>query len=138
MTMKLDRIAFRLFQRAYDAAVLGPGDAKAHKRFEKWARLVSRILGVPIKGYSETDSTGRARWVRATASILLGVSIANYAAGVWLDPSKPENPAPSRAAVGATVVVSTNTVLSSYFWNTVTGKEFLGFPVVRWPTIKST
>jgi hypothetical protein len=139
--MKLDRIAFRLFQRAYDAAAVAPGDAKAHKRFEKWARLVSRIIGLPIEGCHETDNTGRARWVRVTAGVVVAVLIANYGAGAWLNPSKPQNPAPSRAAVGELVVVvaSTGSASSGYFWDTVTGKEFLGFPaVLRSPTIKST
>jgi hypothetical protein len=60
-SMMLDRIAFRSFRRAYDAAVLAPGDAKAHDRFAKWARLVGRIVGLPITGCSETDSAGRDR-----------------------------------------------------------------------------
>ena len=69
--MTLDRIAFRSFRRAYDAAVLAPGDAKAHDRFAKWARLVGRIVGLPITGCSETDSAGRDRWVRVTAGVLI-------------------------------------------------------------------
>ena len=60
--MKLDLMAFGIFKRAYGAAALAPGDAKAHARFEKWAKLVSRILGVPIEGCHVTDGPGRARF----------------------------------------------------------------------------
>lgn len=136
--MKLNPIAVRLFRRAYDAAVLAPGDAKAHHRFATWARLVSRIVGLPIEGCHETDITRRAQWVRVTAGALVAVLIANYGAGVWLNPSKPQNPAPSRAAIGP-LVASTSTGPSAYFWDTVTGKEFLGLPPLpRRPTIKSS
>jgi hypothetical protein len=67
--------------------------------------------------------------------------IANYGAGVLLNPSKPENPAPSRGAVNTLVLVATSTSISSsaYFTDMVTGREFMGFPAVsRRPTIKST
>jgi hypothetical protein len=101
---------------------------------------VSRIIGRPIVGCSETDGAGRARWVRATAHVLVGVLIANYGASVALNPRKPENPAPSRAAVGTLLVaVSSGASSSAYVWDTVTGKEIVGFPVVsRRPTAKST
>jgi hypothetical protein len=135
--MKLDRMALRLLKSACDAAVLAPGDAKAHQIFVAWALLVGRIVGLPIERCHEKDITGRARWVRATTGALVAAAIANYSAGVWLNPSEPQNPAPSRAAIGPfmAVATSTDTGTSPYFWNTVTGKEFLGLPPVpRKPT----
>ena len=67
MRMKLDQLAFRLFRQAYHAVLASPGDAKAHARFDKWAKLVGRIVGLPITGYHETHRPGRVQWVRATA-----------------------------------------------------------------------
>jgi hypothetical protein len=139
--MTFDRLAFGLFKRAYDAAVLAPSDANAHARFEQWAKLVSRIVGLPIKGCHVTEGPGRARWVRVTAASLVAVLITNYGAGVWLDPSKPQIPAPSRAAIGQLMVVasSTDAKAAGYAWNTTTGQEFLAMPpLLRCPTIKST
>jgi hypothetical protein len=133
MSMKLDQLAFRLFRRAYDAVLASPGDTKAHSRFEKWAKLVSRIVGLPITGCHATDGPGRERWVRVTAAALVAVMTTHYAAGVWLNPSKPQKPAPSRAAIGQLMVVAASTDTgppSGYFWNTVTGQQFLGLPLL--------
>jgi hypothetical protein len=52
-------------------------------------------------------------------------------AGVWLNPNKPEKPAPPRVAVGQFMVVAASTdtgAASGYFFNTVTGQQFLGMP----------
>ena len=142
MRMKLDRLAFRLFRHAYHAVLASPGDAKAHARFDKWAKLVGRIVGLPITGYHETHGPGRAQWVRATAAALIAVMTTHYAAGVWLNPSKPEKPAPPRGAIGQLTVVASSTdtgVSSAYFWNTVTGQQFLGMPPLpRKPPMQDT
>jgi hypothetical protein len=133
----MDRLAFGLFKRAYDDAVRAPCNAKAHERFEKWAKLVSRIVGLPIEACHATDGPGRARWVRATAAALVAVMMTHYGASVWLNPRKPESPAPPRAAIGQLMVVaaSTDTGPPSYFWNTVTGQQFQGLPPLpRRPT----
>jgi hypothetical protein len=135
--MKLDRLAFGLFKRANDDAVMAPGDAKAHERCEKWAKLVSRIVGLPIEACHATDGAGRARWVRVTAAALVAVMTTHYGASLWLNPNKPQTPAPPRAAIGQLIVVaaSTDTGPPSYFWNTVTGQQFPGLPrLPRKPT----
>ena len=124
--MKLDQLAFGLFRRAYHAVLASPGDAKAQRRFDRWSALVSRIVGMPITGCHETHGLGRERWVRATATTLLAVMTAQYAAGVWLNPSKPEKPAPPRAAIAQ--ITATSTVATYYVWDNVTGREFLGMP----------
>ena len=129
--MKLDQLAFRLFERSYRAVLGSPGDPKAHLRFDKWAKLVSRIVGLPIAGCHITHGPGREQWVRVTAAALVAVMTTHYGAGVWLNPSKPDKPAPPRGAIGqlTTVVASTDTGTSAgYFWNTITGQQFLGLP----------
>jgi hypothetical protein len=140
--MKLDQLAFGLFRRAYHAVLASPGDADAHKRFEKWAKLVSRIVGLPITGCHETHGPVRDRWVSVTAAALLAAITTHYFAGVLLNPSKPEKPAPSRAAIGqlmATASVSSMDTGSGYFWNTVTGQQFLGLPPLpRKPPTRDT
>ena len=135
--MKFDRLAFGLLKRAYDDAVMAPGDVKAHERFEKWAKLVSRVVGLPIEACHATDGRGRARWLHVTAAALVAVMMTHHGASVWLNPSKPQTPVPSRAAIGQLMVVaaSTDTGPPNYFWNTVTGQEFLGLPPLpRKPT----
>ena len=142
MRMKLDQLAFRLFRQAYHAVLASPGDAKAHARFDKWAKLVGRIVGLPITGYHDRymhRGCGQ-RWGAAAA--LIAVMTTHYAAGVWLNPSKPEKPAPPRGAIGQLTVVVSSTdtgVSSGYFWNTVTGQQFLGMPPIpRKPPMQDT
>lgn len=140
--MKTDQLAFGFFRRAYHAVLASPGDAKAHTRFDAWAKLVSRIVGLPITACHETHGPCRSQWVRVTAAALLAVMVTHHAAGVWLNPSKPENPAPPRAAVAqiAAVVSSTDTgIAGAYFWNNVTGQQFLGLPPLpRKPPMQDT
>jgi hypothetical protein len=129
--MKLDRLAVQLFTRAYRDATLAPGDAQAHERFAAWARVVSRIIGVPISGWEDTDGEGRARWVRVTAGLLLPLLVGNYAVSLLLSPGKPKAPAPPSSAVGQLITVMASTADTGapyYFTNTVTGQQFRGYP----------
>jgi hypothetical protein len=62
--------------------------------------------------------------------MLIAVLGVNYAAGVLLDPSKPQSPAPPRAAITPLVVAATSTGSgpSLYVTEMMTGKELRVFP----------
>jgi hypothetical protein len=141
MVMKVDRIAFRSLKRAYDDAARAPGDATSHARFAAWARLVSRIVGVPITGCSTADAHGRDRWVRATVCVLFAAMATHYGVGVLLNPGKPPNPAPPRTALVASFASTASVVVGTvYISNTMTGAQIraCGLPQRRASTERST
>jgi hypothetical protein len=132
--MKLGPLAFRLLQRAYDAAVRAPGDCAAHDRLLEWARLGSKVIGKPIEDRRITDGSGRA-WIRVTAAILLSAMATHF--GI-----NGKFPAPQRTVGPLMTAITTASVSSSAFIiNEMTGERNLAWPaVVRKPTttIKDT
>src|SRR5262245_32514645 len=139
--MKLDRIAFCNFHRAYQDAIRAPGNELAHARFSTWARLVSRIVGKPIAACATSEAVGGHQWVRATACALFVIIAANYAGGIWLNPTKPTNPAPPRIALAISVASTASVGIGSvYISNTMTGAQIRAFGPIMRPAVtqKST
>jgi len=133
--MKLGPLAFRLLQRAYDAAVRAPGDCAAHERLFKWARLASRVIGKQIVGCHITNGTGRAQWIRWTALVVL-FSMATHLGISGKSPVPPRTVGPLMIAVTSTAAAS-----SMYITDENLGRQILAWPpLVRKPstTIKDT
>ena len=133
MWMKLDQLAFRLFRQAYHAVLASPGDAKAHARFDKWAKLVGRIVGLPITGYHETHGPGT-RTMGARGGGIDRRDDDALCRWCLAQSEQAREPAPPRGAIGQLTVVVSSTdtgVSSGYFWNTVTGQQFLGMSPIH-------
>jgi hypothetical protein len=128
--MKLGHLAYRLLQRAYDAAVRAPGDGAVHKRLFKWVHLGSRAIGERMAACHITDGLGRAR-LRAIAAALLVAMGLNFLGGAVRDLSQLKNSAPPRA-VGVLINTATSTGSgpSIYVANEITGQQFSPVPLL--------